>query len=180
MLATITTLVFICAPVAAPGLTMPHINEPPAAAQTEVVVDKGYPLQILAVDALGLAVAFGGVQTVGEPAVWAGVGILPVGPALVHASHKRGGAAVASLAMRPALTIGGLYAGAMLRQNDPDCHDFCNVTDAVLGGMAGYGLAVIIDAAVLARTKHSVREQNWMPTVNATSSSVQLGVGGRF
>lgn len=174
MLATLTTLVFICAPVSAPGLTVP-LEQP----QDTEIVDKGYTGQILLVDAVGIATIFAAGSTENEVLAWAGVGVLAAGPAVVHAKHGRSGEAIASLAMRPALTIGGIYAGAKLGY-DPNCDDLCGFGEAIIGGMAGYGLAVIIDSAYLARTKRTTREANWMPTINATSSSVQLGLGGRF
>jgi hypothetical protein len=133
----------------------------------------------LLVDALGIATIFAGGSTENEIATLAGVGILAGGPALVHAKHGRSGEAVASLAMRPALTIGGFYAGVKLA-HDAECRELCGLGEGIVGGLAGYGLAVIIDAAYLARTKRTSREVNWMPTVNASSSSVQLGIGGRF
>src|SRR5213075_1135448 len=52
-LATITTLVFICAPVSsAPGLSVP--TAPQEQPQEPEVVDQGYTGQILLVDAAGL------------------------------------------------------------------------------------------------------------------------------
>jgi hypothetical protein len=172
VLATLTTLVFICAPISPPALTAPR--EEPA-----VVVDESYRAQILLTDALGLGLFFGAAATNSEEGAWFGMGVLAVGPALVHLSHDRGGEALASFAMRPGLTIGGMFAGAALI-NDPGCRELCNLVPALLGGVAGYGIAVIVDTVYLAREKRAPRNPSWMPTVSATSSSVQLGVGGRF
>jgi hypothetical protein len=178
MLATLTTLVFICAPISPPGLTMSRIDEPPTREESEVVVDKGYAAQILAVDALGVGLLFGAAMNENEAGAWLGLGTMALGPALVHASHNRGGEAIASALMRPTLTIGGIYAGFAMASDD--CRELCGLGEAFIGGLVGYGTAVIIDAAYLAREKRAPRDASWMPTVNATSSSVQLGVGGRF
>lgn len=179
MLATLATLVFVTSPapvLAPPSMTMTTPQADTAEADTS---DRGYGGQIVAVDAAGIAMLLGaGAAESGEIAV-AGLAVMAFGPGLVHASHGRGDAALASMVMRPAVTIAGMYIGA----NMEDCSegsDFCGFAGAFFGGLIAYGATAAFDAAYLAREKHTTRPRAWTPQMSATSRGVNLGVAGSF
>lgn len=179
MLATVATLVFVTSPapvLAPPSMTMTTIQADTA---QDEYIDRGYGGQIVAVDAAGIAMLIGGgVAESGEIAV-AGLAVMAFGPGLVHASHGRGDAALASMVMRPAVTIAGMYIGAAME----DCSqggDFCGLAGAFFGGLVAYGAVAVFDAAHLARERRTARPRSWTPQVSATSGGVNLGVAGAF
>jgi hypothetical protein len=180
MLAAITVLSFICAPISPPGLTLPGA---PMAAETDatVVVEQSYGLQILAMDGVGIALLVAGGSSDSEALGTIGLLTMGFGPAVVHAAHGHADSAVASALMRPALTIGGVYMGAAMADCGGDHDEFlCGLGEAMIGGLIGYGTSVAIDASYLARSRRTTRTPRWIPTASASSSGVHLGVAGTF
>ncbi len=177
MLATLATLAFVTSP--APVLAPPSMTTVQDDTAEDETIDRGYGGQIVAVDAAGVAMLLGGgAAESGEIAV-AGLVVMAFGPGLVHASHSRGDAALASMVMRPAVTVAGMYIGAAME----DCSqggDFCGLGGALLGGLVAYGATAVFDAAYLAREKRTARPRSWTPQVSATSRDVNLGVAGSF
>ncbi len=178
MLATLSTLALICTPLSAPGLTMPDVVAP---VEAEVVVERSYGGQIIAMDAAGLALLVAGAASENGAIAGAGALTMAFGPGVVHASHDRGGAAVASMLMRPSLVYGGMALGFATASCDSNGDSlFCGLGEAFIGGLVGYGVAVVVDSAYLAREKRTVRTPSWSPTVAASPAGVQVGVGGSF
>jgi len=183
MLATISMLSLICqtAPVLAPpSMTMSSISaENDPVIDDDVVVEQGYGAQILAADGAGIAMMLLGASMESEGLAWAGLGTMAFGPGVVHASHNRGGAAVASIVMRPTVVFAGMYAGAAMEDCSADS-DLCGLGGAILGGLVAYGAVAVFDAAYLARTKKTPRSLSLTPSVAASSESVRIGIGGSF
>ncbi len=159
---------------AQPAQTRPQFAQVTRAVTTE----HAYGLQILAVDALGLAAFAVAGAADSEGLAYGGMLTLVAGPAIVHASHGRTGAAVGSVALRAGLPILGAALGAA-SENCGDDELLCGLGGTILGGMVGYGVAVTIDAAILARETRVVR-QSWQPTLTASSRGAQVGVVGTF
>jgi hypothetical protein len=181
VLATLTTLVFVCSPdISPPSMTMTNVA-PADDPQPEVVVEKGYALQILAMDALGLAIIAASDSSNGDEMEKVGLLTVGFGPGIVHAAHGRPGAAVASMLMRPAAVYGGAVIGfAMEDCGRSESGDFCGLGGAIVGGVVGYIGAAVFDAAYLAREKRTVRAPSWSPHVSASPNGMQVGVGGSF
>jgi hypothetical protein len=186
MLATLSTLVLFASPATAtppefapPSMTMSRIapaDDPDAGHD----VDRGYATQILAVDAAGIAMLIAGASSDSPELATAGLVTMGFGAGVVHASHNRGGEALASFLVRPGLTFAAMYAGAAMEDCGNESGDFCGLGGALLGGVVGYGAAAIFDAAYLARTKKSPRAARITPSVAATSQGMQVGLGGSF
>lgn len=188
--ATVASLVFIAAPapsIAPPGMTMSSVSaEADPVAPDDVVVERGYGLQILAMDAAGIGLLVlggsmddGGGDDTGQAVMTAGLLTLGFGPGIVHATHGRGGAAVASMLLRPTAVYGGALIGASMEDcSNSEALDFCGLGGAILGGLVGYGAVALFDATYLAREKRTPR--SWAPSVAASSDGVRLGIGGSF
>ncbi|HUQ04344.1 MAG TPA: hypothetical protein VM261_17715 [Kofleriaceae bacterium] len=188
MLAALSTLVFIASPAPAtvpefapPSMTMSSIaptDDPAVDADDDI--DRGYGMQILAVDAAGIAMMIAGGSGESEQLMVAGMLVMGFGPGVVHAAHDRGGEALASVLIRPGATLGGAYLGVAMENCGDQSGEFCGLGGALLGGVVGYGAAAIFDAAYLARTKKTPRAARFTPSVAASSSGFQVGLGGSF
>ena len=145
----------------------------------EVEVEDRYGLEILAADGVGLAIMIAGGLAESEHVATAGVLALGLGPAAVHASHDNPGRAFGSVALRVAL-VGG---GAMLGAASASCYEgewFCGLGETMVGALLGYGSAVIIDAAFVARSTRTERRPRWAPQVAASATGFRVGLGGEF
>ncbi len=143
----------------------------------EVEVKDVYGLQTLALDALGVAIVASGEAMDSDGVVITGLVVTGLGPAAIHVAHGNPGRAMLSAALRPSL----MYAGAMLGASAASCSDgefLCGLGEVVIGGAVGYGAAVIIDAALLARSTRT--ERQWTPTLAARHDGWQVGVVGTF
>jgi hypothetical protein len=184
MLAALTTLVFVASPAASsypelapPSMTMTSIDR---AADPEVEIEKGYGTSILAVDGLGIGMLLLASATESEAVAWAGVATMAFGPGLVHAAKGRSGEALASMVLRPGAVVVGAKLGYELENCDESGDEWCGLGGIFLGGIVGYGAAVVLDAGVLAREKKIVREHNLAPQFAASSQGMRVGLGGTF
>lgn len=110
--------------------------------------ERWYGWQIAAVDAPLLAVVALGTDGGGEEAVVAGVGLLVSGP-IVHGLHGERGAATGSAVARVAFPALGVLLGAHTGRGEHEAGDGHTATEgALIGGLAGYALALGIDLAI--------------------------------
>lgn len=181
MLATLATVVFLSAP--ALSVTPPSMTEPEDTLDVvaeDVVVEKGYGLQIIAVDAAGIAMMVAGASMESPALAYAGLGTMAFGPGVVHGAHGRSGSAIASMALRPSVVFAGMYLGAATENCSGRRElDFCGIGGAALGGLIAYGAVVAFDAAYLARARRA-RSINVVPRVAASPDGMQIGLGGSF
>lgn len=135
-----------------------------------------YGFEILAADAALIAVAQ--VDDLGGM-LWG----LPLTGPLVHASNGRWGAAGWSFALRTALpVIGGLAANAACESRGRSAFgdDVGCLSDAVLGGVIGYGVATVIDASLLSIERIPPASSELLPIVRLGDSRVSVGLGFAF
>lgn len=105
-----------------------------------------YGHQIILVDLLSVGVIVAGAA--GESATPATIGLLGLwlGAPAVHIAHGENGRAVASFFMRPGGVVLGAYAG----YHAEDCSnggEWCGLGGLLLGGLVGFGVAAVADAA---------------------------------
>jgi hypothetical protein len=112
----------------------------------------------------------------GEVALgWIGTG------AMVHAVHGKFGRSAASVGLRVVLPLLGAMAGA---SGTHDCTgDFCGFGGLIAGGLAGAGVAEVIDL-VMATDEHEVApakaSKSWAPVASVRRSGATFGIAARF
>ncbi|MBK9036559.1 MAG: hypothetical protein IPL61_35805 [Myxococcales bacterium] len=176
VLATLATVTSVAA--AQPSTTMSSTQGFEERTETVKVVDR-YGLEVLAMDAAGLAIMVAGGAADNETAGWLGAGVVMLGPAAMHLRHGDPGRAAGSVALRAGLIVGGAALGAAMATCGPE-EWFCGLGETMIGGLVGYGAAVVIDAGFIAQTTRTERRPRWTPQVAASSSGLRVGVGGVF
>ncbi len=188
--------VLVTIPVRAsdPAVATATIESAPAAPQTESPPERWYGWQTLIVDAAAAGAFVAGAGNHIDALSATGMILYGAGPPVVHGLHGRLGPAFEDLALRlvaPVLTalIGVGIEDAMT----PDCSDTGDIClRGLAGGLAGlaigYGAAVAIDAAVLARERETSvprRETQratllLVPLIRTDKTAVTAGIAGRF
>lgn len=176
VIAVLTALTSIAG--AQPGTTMSSTRGFEEEPETVEVVDR-YGLEILAMDATGLAIMIAGSAVETESAAWLGAAVIMFGPAAMHLRHDDPGRAAGSVALRAGLIVGGAALGSAMANCSSD-RLLCGLGETLVGGLVGYGAAIVIDAGFIARTTHTERRPRWTPQVAASSSGLRVGVGGVF
>jgi hypothetical protein len=138
-------------------------------------VSEWYGWQILVAD--GATFSLAGATGQGDIAFgWIGTG------AAVHVAHGHNGRAVASLGLRVALPVLGLYLGAASAQGCTG-EDLCGLGPALIGGMIGMGIAEVTDLA-MSTDEHEVAplgsSRSWTPVASIRHQSATLGIAARF
>lgn len=149
----------------------------------EPVERRWYGLPTLLLDSIAIGLMGGAVASERGGYLGAG-GILYVitGPA-VHGAHHRGGAALASLALRVGLPLIGAGAGAA---SHCEGDDFCAVEGAARGMLGGAIVASVIDIGALSWERVDESGESaavqWSvsPIVDAKTGSKGLSVVGTF
>jgi hypothetical protein len=109
-----------------------------------------------------------------------------LGGPIVHFENGQKSNAIASLALRAGLPVGGALAGYLVGLGSCTAHDDsgvpCPVAMSMIGGVSGLGAAVLVDALGLgygpiASSRGTVV---FAPTVEAAQSGVRLGISGAF
>jgi hypothetical protein len=151
-----------------------------------------YGWQTLILDGAALA-TWGAAGTGGGSGVLAvaGLGVYLLGPPIVHFAHGHVGKGFGDILMRVGLPLGLGALGYAAGSDDCRGGDFCLPTSALyagLGVLIGYGGAVAIDAALLAREdvgpeplrtgKRPLFE--WAPDIRTAKDRATLGVRGSF
>lgn len=153
--------------------------DPPPPVESPPTVTVSYGYQIVLGEFAGAALVGLTAVTRSSTVMTAGAGVWALGVPAIHALHGRPGTAVASLALRQGL----LWSGFSIGWHRP-CHGGeehpCNIESALTGAAIGYGVAVLIDAVVLARERRPGPARAWTPTVAAGPGEVSLGVVGAF
>ena len=136
--------------------------------------DDPYKLQIGASEFTGavLIVSAFGVQS--EHLLYAGAGVLELGPAIIHVAHGRPVRGAASAAVRLGGTIAGgtlvrLVAGACRDRPSYMCQG--SMTRIVAGGVVGFVAGAVVDWTVLADIE---ADDDGMPAAR------MLSFGGSF
>ncbi len=139
-----------------------------------------YGGEVLLADVAGLSLMFLGGVNESEGLMQAGLLVAWLAPPAVHIGHSNGGGAVVSLLLRPALVTAGMAAGAAAAQCGDDHEFLCGLGEAAIGGLVGYGVAAVVDAAVLARVTHRRGRAVVTPQVAVADGGVRVGLGGTF
>lgn len=184
MLAALTTLVFVASPAAstAPSLTPPSmtLSTVGQADDPDVVVEKSYGTSILAVDGLGVGMLLLAGAADSPGLAYAGLATMAFGPGMVHAAKGRHGEALGSMVLRPGAVVVGARLGYELENCSENNDDWCGLGGIFLGGIVGYGAAVVVDAGFLAREKKIVRQHQLTPQLAASSDGMRVGLSGTF
>ena len=153
----------------APGETVQML--PSASVPT---VSDWYGWQLLLVDGATLGLSLGAHN--GDLALaWIGTG------AAVHAAHGHYGRSVASVGMRVALPVLGVYLGAASAQGCTG-EDLCALGPAIVGGLIGMGTAEVIDLA-MSSDEHEAAPaptRSWTPVASIRHQSATFGIAARF
>ena len=116
-------------------------------------VSRWYGWQTLATDGAALmlaVVAVRGDDDISSLLGLTSVALYGLGGPVVHLTHDNGWQALGSLALRGGLPVLAGAAGVALERCDnSDEEDFCGLSGAVLGGLAGMVSAMVIDSAAL-------------------------------
>jgi len=180
----ISTTVLTASARAQPGVTL--AAQAPSA--PEVESEASYRWQIATADTAALTVLLIGKGS-GLKAAGA---IYLLDGAVIHGIHGQPGRAAGSLALRGALPLIGLFAGAAIwwRSQDARCRngdpDYCSDDEVNPGALIGFGLglltASVIDTALIARPLpvRKPREAIWAPRLSVVHDRVTLGVAARF
>jgi hypothetical protein len=109
-----------------------------------------------------------------------------LGGPIVHFEHGQKNNAIASLALRAGLPVGGALAGYLVGLGGcTGTHDAavpCPVAMSMVGGITGLGAAVLVDALGLGYgpIESSRGTVVFAPTVEVAQSGVRIGLGGAF
>ena len=191
----------------APGQTMSwDPSVPPTVIPT--LVPAGPPTQvsyrkdILLADGISLGLMLLGPALAGDEmgdggAQLAGIGLSGyfLAAPIVHLAHGRGGSAVKSFAMRSTFPLLGAYLGYQIGPSDTACVQYesdpeyshghshgCgggSIAGLVLGGLAGAGAAMYIDAAYLAKYEKPAPLM-WSASVRRTHGGYSVGISRQF
>lgn len=142
-----------------------------------------YGSRVIIADALSTSVAVAGVMMRSEVVAKVGVAGYLVAPPLIHAAHENGLEAVGSLAIRAALPIAGARVGLEMCNTGDGSTDDCT-GHVMLGLVAGAGVAMILDAALLARGEVRParrREASWAVSAGPrVDGGWTVALGGAF
>ena len=193
-------------PSQAPPVPLPALQAP-TREQPSPAVRQWYGGQVLLVDGasfvLGLGAAKAGNGDAGLTVMAAG---WVLGAPVVHAVHHRPGTALASLAMRAALSLGAYYAGGPCKttcttvtgscQDDPNASDHWQTVSTTCNGaiglLVGSMIASAIDsaflsweevpAAAMSQVATPVRHRIGIDSAGAfpLDAGAGLSLGGRF
>lgn len=156
--------------------------------ETEQVPPYGYQIAAVDVGALGL---FGASAYIpGVSFEWSAglyLSTYTFGGPIVHAVHGEFDRAAASVGVRVAVPLLGLLAGDLLHQasnpGDPHVWDEFDGPPSpwwLLGGVAGFVAASVIDSTIIAGGYVRRRTTQWTPTATATRDGVALGAVRAF
>ena len=170
-------------PAAEPRVTpmrLPPVVDRVSIEGTPQEVTNWYGWQTLATDgaALTLAVTVAAVNDRNKATLgFAALAAYLAGGPIVHAAHGNWGRAFGSAGLRVGAPIAGAFLGAVLES----CHggDYCGASGAAVGLVVGTGMAIALDAAVLAREK-VIEEPTLLPVVATGKDGTYLGLAGRF
>lgn len=128
---------------------------------------EAYVGQIVVADLLSLALVVAGHRGSSSGGVTAlgVVGLLGAAP-VIHASHDRGGAALASLTLRVVTPLAGFSLGldaAKARCAEREGDYFCGHDEALVGYLGGVAIASVVDAALLAHPRRPDRSSRHRP-----------------
>lgn len=175
-----------------PGAPVISTDGPPATTSAAMESVR-YSTWTLVADGASVALVIGGGIVggfVGVGAVGFGVAGGALGAPVIHVARGNFGRAAMSVALRQGLFWGGALIGGLV--SDGDCGDsdgdFAICTDgldgALVGGLLGYGAAVVIDAAAIAVERRPARSASAAlavhPRISITGERVQLGLAGQF
>ena len=127
-------------------------------------INRFYGWQIVIVDVSSLLVTVAGGAAASDGVAALGVTGYVLGGPIVHFAHGNVGRGFGSLGLR----VGAPILGAGIGAASANCHggDFCGMREAVVGGLVGAAVAVVLDAAVLARDEVNgkpITGANWYP-----------------
>jgi hypothetical protein len=167
-------------PLAEPLATPSRNAAPPAPA----TITTRYARWTLTADGVALGLVGVGLlvdDTVGPGVTVAGVLACALAVPVLHVTRGHIGRGLGSAATRQALFWGGALLGGTLAGSDSSGDgDFAidpdGLSGVVVGGVAGYAAAVVIDAVFLS----SERAPALAPQVVVTGGRVQVGVAGLF
>jgi hypothetical protein len=109
-----------------------------------------------------------------------------LGGPIVHYEHGQKNNAVASLALRAGLPVGGALAGYLVGlggcTGNEDLGVPCPVAVSMVGGLTGLGAAVLVDALGLGYgpVESARGTVVFAPTVEAARTGVRVGISGSF
>jgi hypothetical protein len=116
---------------------------------------------------------------------WGGVIPYVVGAPVVHGFHRRMGTVLGDVALRLALPTVGAFVGGVIAS--PHCSSgdaFCLADGIIFGLYGGAGVAMALDAAVLAyekpRPSATSKNVRWGPTVAVDHRGASVGIAGAF
>ncbi len=171
---------------------------PPPASESVPTESYWYGDATLAVDGISTAVLLGGI-VLPPLALVGGAGLVFGGPA-VHLANDRPGAAAASFGLRTLVPIGAAVIGYNLAgscnrtEREPGailgpCF-LHGVGEAATGALVGLGVAVAVDAGLLARgtregkppppASAAPRVTSVAPSFDPQTRATSVGVGGTF
>jgi len=153
------------APAVAPAPPPPPARGAEESVQTE---PRWYGWQTLIVDATSI------VMTPIVPAL--GVTGYFLGGPIVHVAHWHGLHMLASLGVRVGAPTVGLFVG-LAAANGCTGDDFCELEGAAIGALIGIGVAIAVDAAVIARDEVPVEKKTAIVPFLAPG---RAGIGGTF
>jgi hypothetical protein len=151
-----------------------------------------YGYQTLGAD--GLALGVGALApSSGRGFAYAAIGTYLVGAPVVHVLNGNAGVALGDLGLRAGAPLAGALVGGLVAGLAAPKSDSVRGLSSVASGMAygllaGFGLAVAIDALVLARrdvtpetaAPRAAKAVQMMPTVAPTTNGASAGVVGTF
>jgi hypothetical protein len=169
--------------LAAPGQSPRYLQPAPTFVQQDQVETKTtkYGLEVFAADAASWAVLIAAGSGDSEGLATIGAFGMVLGGPVVHLARGNTSGAGYSLLARTALPVGGVLLG-LAACDGSDGYE-CLGT-AFLGGMTGYGSALVIDWFFLAEKTEVVGPQSgWAsvrPSLQVAPSGAQAGLAGTF
>jgi len=150
-----------------------------------LTVPRWYGWETLATDGAALLVAVTALRADDDSRsvlALSSVALYGLGGPIVHLTRDNGWQALGSLLLRGGLPVAGGAAGVALERCDnSDEEDFCGLSGAILGGLAGVVSAMVIDSAVLGWERAPTQGGDG-PRLGVASDgkSTLLTAGGRF
>ena len=174
----------------------PSVGAPPESVAPPRAIDarrkpegsRWYGWQTLATDGAAVALLAIGVAAEKGPVIGVSAATFALGGPIVHLAHGRGGAAAGSLGLRVGIPVAGFFVGAAMQHcnHTSEADDLCGFEGAAIGMLAGAGIAMLLDSALLAH-EDARREQPQRvarlfvsPAVSMSKSSGTVGLVGTF
>ncbi len=141
-----------------------------------------YGWQTLTTDGVAIGLVLVGASAESTAVALGGAALYGLGAPVIHEKHGQPGKAFASLGLRVTLPLALGYVSYEAQGGNHCGRELCELATFGEGFLVGIGVAILIDAAVLARqdVPRASGEVSLLPTLTLKRDSGAVGVIGAF